>query len=155
MYNYKVTRAFAICVILLIGTTFHVYGFQDWYSGFINRFDEGEISEGSSNAEDTCQASVTISKYESDWWLWVNTYESASVSTTAQDSKGNENVGTCSVWIRINAEDKGRIFNGADSIDNSDSKRRFFVSPGEVTVQARAQAWSSVDSDTKKVEHSF
>ena len=156
MFNNKVTRAaFTICALLLIAFTFHVHGFSDWWSAYTNQFDEGYIWWGDANAEDTCEASIYIDKWESDWFPWVNTYESASVSTAELNTNGEENVGSCSAWIRITAEDKGRVFYGADTIGNSKSKRRFFVSPGEVTVQARAQAYPNDDSDTQKVEGSF
>ena len=156
MFYNKVTRAaFIICALLLIAIAFHVHGFSDWWSAYTNQFDEGYIWWGDANAEDTCEASIYIDKWESDWFPWVNTAESASVSTAEFDTNGNLNKGSCSVWIRINAQDKGRAFNGAETIDNSDDKRRFFVSPGEVTVQARAQAWPLHDSATQKVEGSF
>ena len=154
MFSKKVIGAFIICA-LLISAAFYVDAFNNWYHSWINAHDEGWIDYGKKNAQDTCEASIFIDKWGNLLFPWVNTYETASVSTAALDSWGNQNTGSCGVWIRINAQNKGRVFQGAETIDNSDSKRRFFVSPGEVTVEAWASASPMLDGGTGKVQDSF
>ncbi len=155
MFSKKIIRVFAFCVILLIGAAFHVYGFTSWYSRYINIFDEGWISYGVPNAQNTCEASIHIEKWESDWWPWVNTYESEVAKTAALDSFGNKNVGSYGIWIKITGEQKGSSYKGADSFDHSKSKRRYLVCPREVTVKARASVSPMLDSSTGDVEDSF